>query len=119
VNSKDPPETTDPLAGVATLLSTLVEYQEHSVVSRTLIHKGRGTLFAFDSGQGLSEHTTSCDARVYVVEGKCEITVSGTAHVVEQGEVPDDASQSPTRRAGCGDVQDTADDGSLAAHPLM
>ena len=89
MNSEEQPETTHPLAGGATPLSALVEYQEQAVVSRTLVHKSAGTvtLFAFDMGQGLSEHTTSYDALVYVVEGTCEITVSGTAHVVKQGEI--------------------------------
>ncbi|MEE8442698.1 MAG: cupin domain-containing protein [Dehalococcoidia bacterium] len=77
------------MAGSATPLSTLVEYQEQAVVSRTLVHKGAGTvtLFAFERGQGLSEHTTPYDALVYIVEGTGEITVSGTAHTVKQGEV--------------------------------
>ncbi|MBF8267969.1 MAG: Cupin 2, conserved barrel domain protein [Dehalococcoidia bacterium] len=89
MSSKEQPEIANPLAGGATPLSTLVEYQEQAIVSRTLVHKSAGTvtLFAFDSGQGLSEHTTPYDALVYVVEGKGKITVSGTAHMVRQGEV--------------------------------
>jgi quercetin dioxygenase-like cupin family protein len=66
----------------------LLDYQEGAVVSRTLIKKGAGTLtlFAFDAGEGLSEHTTPHDAVVQVLEGTVEITVGGTAHRVTAGE---------------------------------
>jgi quercetin dioxygenase-like cupin family protein len=57
----------------------LVEYQEGSIVSRTLVDKKTGTvtLFAFDKGQGLSEHTAPFDAMVHVLEGEAEIVISG------------------------------------------
>ena len=57
----------------------LVNYQEGSVVSRTLVRGATGTvtLFAFDEGQGLSEHTAPFDALAHVLEGEAEITVSG------------------------------------------
>lgn len=57
----------------------LVEYQTGSVVSRTLIKKDQGTvtLFAFDAGEELSEHTTPFDALVHILEGEAEITISG------------------------------------------
>lgn len=60
-------------------LVDLADYQEGSVVSRTIIRKKTGTVtfFAFDEGEGLSEHTTSFDALVYVLEGEAEITISG------------------------------------------
>jgi quercetin dioxygenase-like cupin family protein len=66
----------------------LLDYQEGAVVSRTLIKKGSGTLtlFAFDAGEGLSEHTTPHDAMVQVLEGTVEITVGATAHRVAAGE---------------------------------
>ncbi|NIV72650.1 MAG: cupin domain-containing protein, partial [Calditrichae bacterium] len=53
-------------------LSSLVEYQTGSVVSRTLIKKEKGTLtlFAFDKGESLSEHTAPFDAFVYIVDGE-------------------------------------------------
>jgi quercetin dioxygenase-like cupin family protein len=68
-------------------LDELVQYQEDSVVSRTVIDKETGTvtLFAFDVGEGLSEHTTPYDALVYVYDGKAEITVSGDPHEVGDG----------------------------------
>ena len=69
-------------------LAKLIAYQEGSVVSRTLIDKKTGTitLFAFDKGQGLSEHTAPFDAFVQVVEGEAEITISGERFQVSQGQ---------------------------------
>ncbi len=57
----------------------LLDYQEGSVVSRTIIDKKTGTvtLFAFDEGQGLSEHTAPFDALVHLIDGEAEITISG------------------------------------------
>jgi quercetin dioxygenase-like cupin family protein len=70
-------------------LKELVSYQQGSVVSREIIRKSTGTvtLFAFDEGQGLSEHTAPFDALVYIVDGDAEITVSGQAHHVSEGEM--------------------------------
>jgi quercetin dioxygenase-like cupin family protein len=70
-------------------LVDLVSYQEGSVVSRTIIdgEAGTVTLFAFDAGQGLSEHTTSYDAIVYLVDGEAEIVVSGDVYHVREGEM--------------------------------
>jgi quercetin dioxygenase-like cupin family protein len=69
-------------------LSGLIEYQEGAVVSRTLIKKEKGTvtLFAFDQGQALSEHTVPHDALVYLLDGEAEITISGKAHRLKEGE---------------------------------
>lgn len=63
----------------AVRLVDLVNYQEGSVVSRTIVKRATGTvtLFAFDDGQGLSEHTAAFDAVAYLLEGEAEITVSG------------------------------------------
>ncbi len=57
----------------------ILSYQEGAVVSRTLIKEGAGsvTLFAFDEGQGLTEHTSPFDALVYMLEGEAEIRVAG------------------------------------------
>ena len=70
-------------------LVDLIDYQEASVVSRTLIDKKAGTvtLFAFDEGQGLSEHTAPYDALVQVLEGETEITISGKPIRVRRGEI--------------------------------
>ncbi len=67
-----------PIAEVIRLID-LVNYQEGSVVSRTVVNRATGTvtLFAFDEGQGLSEHTAPFDAIAHVLEGESEITVSG------------------------------------------
>jgi quercetin dioxygenase-like cupin family protein len=66
-----------------------VNYQDESVVSKTLIKKETGTvtLFAFDQTQGLSEHTAPFDALVCVLEGEVEIRISGTPVILKQGEM--------------------------------
>jgi len=88
MTNEQTPDATDPLVGSASLLSALVKYQGKAVVSRTLVHKEAGTitLFAFDKGQGLSEHTTPYDALVYIAEGVGEIILSGVSHHMQQGE---------------------------------
>ncbi len=67
----------------------LIDYQEGSVVSREIIRKKTGTvtIFAFDEGEGLSEHTAPFDALVYVLDGKVEITISGKSHVLKKGDM--------------------------------
>lgn len=69
-------------------LAELVNYQEGAVVSRTLIARATGTvtLFAFDEGQGLSEHTAPYDALANVLEGSAEIVVSGKLLPTTAGE---------------------------------
>ena len=66
-----------------------IEYQEGSVVSRTLVQQSTGTvtLFAFAKGQGLSEHSAPFDAMVVVLEGKAEITIAGRPNIVDAGEM--------------------------------
>jgi quercetin dioxygenase-like cupin family protein len=72
----------------AAKLSELVGYQAGSIVSKEIIRteKGTITLFAFDKGQGLSEHTAPFDALVYVFDGKTEISISGKPLNVKTGE---------------------------------
>ena len=69
--------------------SGLVEYQQGSVVSRTILKSSTGsiTLFAFDAGQELSEHTVPHDALIHLLDGEAEIRISGAPHRVEQGEM--------------------------------
>ena len=69
--------------------SDLVQYQTGAVVSRTLVKKPGGTVtaFAFDAGEGLSEHTAPFDALVLMVEGEAEVSVSGHAHRMKAGEI--------------------------------
>lgn len=70
-------------------LIDLIDYQADSVVSKTLVDKPTGTLtlFAFDKGQGLSEHTAPYDAVVYVFDGEAEVTISGKITIAKQGEM--------------------------------
>ncbi len=74
---------------IAQNLVELVAYQEELVVSKTLLQKETGTvtLFAFDKGQGLSEHTAPFDAMVCVLDGVAEIAIAGNPIVVKQGEM--------------------------------
>ncbi len=67
----------------------LVSYQDGAIVSRVLVKRETGnvTLFAFDAGQELSEHTTPYDALVQVVDGEAAITVAGHPHRVRAGEM--------------------------------
>ena len=67
----------------------LVAYQQGSVVSRTLITKEFGTVtaFAFDKGQGLSEHTAPFDALVHIIDGKAQVNISGQPHQLQEGEM--------------------------------
>ena len=70
-------------------LENLVTYQKDSVVSKTIIGKKTGTvtLFAFDKGQGLSEHTAPYDAMVYMLDGDAEITIAGSGNLVKKGDM--------------------------------
>lgn len=77
------------IIGEAGKLAELVDYQDGSVVSKEIIKKDKGTvtLFAFDKGQGLSEHTAPFDALVYVFDGEAQISISGKPHNVKSGEI--------------------------------
>ena len=77
------------LTGQVAEMINLVAYQPDSIVSRTVIDKTAGTLtlFAFDKGQGLSEHTAPFDVMVYVLDGIAEVTIAGKSNAVKQGEM--------------------------------
>ena len=77
------------LIGKAIKLTDLLDYQKDSVVSREVIKKNTGTvtLFAFDKGQGLSEHTAPFDALVYIADGSAQIHISGKVHSVKKGQM--------------------------------
>lgn len=66
-----------------------VEYQKDAVVSKIIIKQDKGnvTIFAFDQGQGLSEHTAPFDALVYIIDGEAKITIAGEDHFLKQGEI--------------------------------
>ncbi len=75
------------LSGEIFSLSDLVEYQDGTIVSRTLVDKDSGTMtaFALDEGQTISEHTTPYDALLQILDGAGTITISGEEHYVESG----------------------------------
>lgn len=70
-------------------LESLTEYQKDSVVSKTLIGKKTGTVtvFAFDKGEGLSEHTAPFDALVYIVDGEAKVTIEGQDMLMKKGNI--------------------------------
>ncbi len=80
-HNKENPEILD--------LETLLDYQEGSVVSRMLMNKkiGTVTLFSFDKGEGLSEHTAPFDALAYIIDGKAEIIISKKVYILEKGQM--------------------------------
>jgi Uncharacterized conserved protein, contains double-stranded beta-helix domain len=67
----------------------LVSYQDGSVVSRMVVNKPTGTItiFAFDAGEGLSEHTAPYDAILTIIEGSAEITVAGKEYSLNRGQM--------------------------------
>jgi quercetin dioxygenase-like cupin family protein len=71
------------------ILVDLVDYQKSSAVSRTILdqHEGTVTIFAFDEGEGLSEHTAPYDALVHILDGEADVIISGTTRRLLQGEV--------------------------------
>ena len=70
-------------------LADFIDYQKGSVVSRTIIDKKAGTVttFAFDKGEGLSEHTSPYEALVYIVEGEVEVKVAAKSLILEAGDM--------------------------------
>ncbi len=75
--------------GQALQMVDLVGFQSGSIVSRTLIKKEAGsvTVFAFDQGQGLSEHAVPHDALIYLLDGEAEITLAGKKHSLKRGDM--------------------------------
>jgi len=67
----------------------LANYQDGSIVSREIVKKPTGivTVFAFDEGQGMSEHTSPFDALVHVLDGEAEISIAGKPHTLHKGEI--------------------------------
>ncbi len=80
---------TETNTGLAFNLDAHIAYFDESVVSKTLLKKDAGniTLFAFEAGQGLSEHTAPFDAVVYIVDGEAQITIGGETQTVAAGEM--------------------------------
>lgn len=70
-------------------LNKLVQYQKEAIVSKVLIKKQTGniTLFAFDKGEELSEHTAPFDALVHVFEGQVDVILNGESNIIKSGEM--------------------------------
>ncbi|MDD5652905.1 MAG: cupin domain-containing protein [Candidatus Omnitrophica bacterium] len=77
------------LSAKAFVMEDLLKYQADAIVSQEIVKKDTGTvtLFAFDKGQGLSEHTAPFDALVYIADGRAEIKISGKPSIVKKGEM--------------------------------
>ncbi|MDD5233653.1 MAG: cupin domain-containing protein [Syntrophales bacterium] len=82
-------KTEGDLIGRPVRLADLAAWQTNSIVSREIIKRAAGTVtvFAFDAGEGLSEHTAPFDAMVYALEGGAEIMISGARHAVKEGDM--------------------------------
>ena len=85
MTDKDQMET---LSAEVKPLGELLQYQDGSIVSRVLLKNKGGTvtLFAFDRGEGLSEHTAPFEALVFVVDGAAEVEIAGKVYGVRRGE---------------------------------
>lgn len=86
---KDKPVVLQDCLGKAQDLADLVEYSNDSIVSKTLVSKRTGTLtlFAFDAGQNLSEHTSPCDAVVQIIDGRGTVIIGGEETEVLAGQM--------------------------------
>ena len=83
------PTEADSLVAQVLDLQELAQYQSGAVVSRTVVDKPTGTVtvFAFDEGQGLSEHTAPFDAMVQLLDGEAEVTIQGKPFRLSEGDV--------------------------------
>ncbi|MCD6459598.1 cupin domain-containing protein [bacterium] len=70
-------------------VNELVAYQDDSVVSKEIVKSEKGilTVFAFDEGQALSEHTAPFDAIVHIIDGKADIFIDGKPYSLKSGEM--------------------------------
>lgn len=89
MNGPDSPPETQPVLPQVCQAAEMIAVQQGAVVSRTLVNKPAGTvtLFAFDRGQELSEHTSPFDALVYILEGELLVTISGRGYAVTAGQM--------------------------------
>ena len=81
-------KTREELGGRVLRLGELVDYRPGTVASRMIVNNPAGsiTVFAFDEGEGLSEHTAPFDAVVTILDGEAEVWVAGTTHAMTAGE---------------------------------
>jgi quercetin dioxygenase-like cupin family protein len=86
---KEREDVLDSCIGKPQRLAQLIVYSEDSIVSKTILDKSAGTvtLFAFDKGQRLSEHTVPYDAIVQIIDGKAHIAIAGQGKVVSNGQI--------------------------------
>ncbi|KXA92399.1 cupin [candidate division MSBL1 archaeon SCGC-AAA259E17] len=87
------------LEGKTFRVRSLIDYQENAVVSKTLVDRKAGTitLFAFDEGQSLSEHTAPFHALAQILEGEAEIRIGDETIELSEGEntiIPEDEPHS-------------------------
>jgi len=84
-----PAKSHENLAGQVLNPKDLIAYQDGSVVSRMIVYKKSGTitLFAFDSGEGLSEHTAPYDALALIIDGEAEISIEQTIFLLKEGQM--------------------------------
>jgi len=77
------------LSGMILTPKDLINYQQGSVVSRMIVYKKSGTitLFAFDTGEGLSEHTAPYDAIAHIIDGEAEISIEKTSFLLKEGQM--------------------------------
>ena len=77
------------LSGIILNPKDLINYQQGSVVSRMIVYKKSGTitLFAFDTGEGLSEHTAPYDAIAHIIDGEAEISIEKTSFLLKEGQM--------------------------------
>jgi len=70
-------------------LDKITEYQDGAVVSKTILTKKAGniSMFAFDKGEGLTEHTSPFDAFVQIIQGKAEIKINGEPYIANEGQI--------------------------------
>ena len=89
MNAKKKPSALEACLSKSQTLLELVEYARDSIVSKTILDKSAGsiTLFAFDAGQKLSEHTTAYDAVIEVLDGWAELTIGGQEVRVSAGQI--------------------------------
>ncbi len=69
--------------------ASMIDYQPDTIASKTIVKKDTGTvtLFSFDKGQGLSEHTAPFDAIVHVLDGAADVNISGKTYNLKAGEM--------------------------------
>jgi quercetin dioxygenase-like cupin family protein len=83
-----PDKRREELKGKVLQLKDLVNYNEGTVASRMIISRKSGniTIFSFDENEGLSEHTAPFDAMVTILDGECEVWVSGQTYPMREGD---------------------------------